>query len=589
MIRFLKKIYQLYGNKLTKWVFPTILFFYPFVTVNQGVDVSDSMYSFSNFLYFTRMEGMWVVSTYVANVIGFLLTHLPFGTTLLGMRIYTTLLVSGTVLLVYYMLKKWMPAWIVFAGELIAIGFCWIPTGILYNYLSYFLLTLGAILLYQGLVEEKDKYLVLAGITLGINVFVRIPNVTETLLIIGVWYYLYKKNVKLNQILTKTACCLAGYIGGVILPLIAILSQYGMQGILSMVTGLSGIQNSDDTYSAWSMIASVIDAYKRTSKWAFLIMIGIALGMAMFSCLKGKYEKEKKLLYLIGMAILLRFLWGRGMFSFRYYEDYSSMYEWGMLGLFLSWIAVIGMLASGKNSLEEKLWAVINLSILLVTPLGSNNYTFQNLNNLFLVAPFTLYAFVKWYRRKEGKGMLTGLSYPWKAMVAMVGIMIFVQSAGFHSQFAFRDGMDGSIRNYKLSTPDSLAGMYTTQENGKAITSLAEYFSKAEQELKTGYLSNNKEKEVILYGDCPGISFMLQIPFAISTPWPDLDSVSYETFVEDIASLEENPIVILRNVETVGELSAAKKEYLLQFMQKNQYTNLYNNGTYGVYAPQTNE
>ena len=77
----------------------------------------------------------------------------------------------------------------------------------------------------------------------------------------------------------------------------------------------------------------------------------------MFFLLKGKWEGFKKLVYLAGMAILLRFLWGRGMFSFRYYEDYTSMYEWGMIGLYLIWFASIYMLVSKKNTLEEKLWA----------------------------------------------------------------------------------------------------------------------------------------------------------------------------------------------------------------------------------------
>ena len=89
-----------------------------------------------------------------------------------------------------------MPAWIVFAGEMIAIGFCWIPSGILYNYLSYFFFTLGAILLYQGLVEEKDGYLLAAGFSLGFNVFVRIPNLTQMALITGLWFYLWQKKQK---------------------------------------------------------------------------------------------------------------------------------------------------------------------------------------------------------------------------------------------------------------------------------------------------------------------------------------------------------------------------------------------------------
>ena len=572
----LKKIYQQYYKVITTYIFPAILFLYPFLTVNQGVDVSDSTYSFSNFLYFERMEGMWVVSTYVANVMGWLLTKLPFGTTLLGIKVYATFLISGTVLLVYYMFRKWMPAWIAFVGEMIAIGFCWIPAGILYNYLSYFLFTLGAILLYQGLVEEKDKFLILAGVVLGINVFVRIPNLTEMALIVGLWYYLASKHKAINVIIEKMAKCLVGYIVGVLIPLVGVICRFGFSGISDMILGLSSVGSSDDTYSIWTMITSVIDAYKRTSKWVFLIVLGIAMGMAMFFLLRGKLEMVKKIVYVGGMAVLLRFLWGRGMFSFRYYEDYSSMYEWGMIGLYLIWIAAIYMLVSNKNSLEEKLWAVLVLVITAVTPLGSNNYTFQNLNNLFLTAPFGLYTYVKIFRRKAGAGIFSGITFPWKAMLVMIGAAILVQSAGFHGQFVFRDGMDGSKRSYRFEEPRVLAGMQTNETNGAAIQELIQYLDSKEL----------TQEEVILYGDCPGLSFILQKPFAIGTSWPDLASYHYDAFVQDLEGLDLAPMVIIRNVNTGGEQSVRKKEYLTAFMNSNEYVNIYNNGTYGVYVTQ---
>ena len=575
----LKNIYRQYYEVIAKYIFPVILFFYPFLTVNQGVDVSDSTYSFSNFLFFERMEGMWVMSTYVSNVVGWLLTKLPFGTTLLGMKIYATLLISATVLMVYFMFRKWMPAWIVFVGELVAVGFCWIPAGILYNYLSYFLLTMGAVLLYQGLVEEKDSLLIIAGIALGINVFVRIPNLTQMALIVGLWYYLASKHRKINVIVEKTLKCLLGYFIGIVVPLIGVVFRFGFSGIVEMIAGLTGIGSTDDTYSIWSMIVSVLEAYKRTSKWVFLIIIGIAMGMTMFFCFRGKWERIKKIAFVCGMALLLRFLWGRGMFSFRYYEDYTSMYEWGMVGLYLIWIAAIYMLISNKNSLEEKLWAVITMVITVITPLGSNNYTFQNLNNLFLAAPFAFYTFVKIFRRKPGKGLISGITFPWKAMLAMLAAMILIQSVGFHSQFSFRDGMDGTKRDYTFKNAKVLTGMQTTEANGEALQGLIQHMKE----------KNMEGREVVLYGDCPGLSFILNMPFAIGTSWPDLDSYSYESFVRDMEKLEGVPVVIIRNINTVGELSIQKKEYLLAFLNSNEYVNVYNNGTYGIYVTQREE
>ena len=53
---------------------PLILLLYPLCKSAVGVDYMDSMYSPGNFVFFQEMEGTWVIATYLANVIGFLIT-----------------------------------------------------------------------------------------------------------------------------------------------------------------------------------------------------------------------------------------------------------------------------------------------------------------------------------------------------------------------------------------------------------------------------------------------------------------------------------------------------------------------------------
>ena len=590
---YLKRLYRDYEKIWCNVVFPLILLVYPLVLVNQGIDVSDSTYSLTNFRYFREMEGMWVVSTYLANLGGWLLTCLPFGKTLLGMNIYTGLLVSATVLMVYGQLRKWMPAWIIFAGEMVAIGFLWIPTTILYNYLTYFLFALGTILLYKGLVEEKNGCLIASGAVLGLNVFVRIPNITEMALILGLWYYLTALGKPFSLIARKTGLCILGYVLGLVLPLGMVVFQYGFSGLTEAIAGLAAIQSTDASYSPFAMVASIVQAYFKSGKWLVILGIPTAFGMGMFAFKKGQYERGKKILFLIGILVILRFLWGRGMFSFRYYEDYSSMYEWGMMGLFLAWIAAAYMVGSAKTSAEEKLMAVFTIVILGITPLGSNNYTYQNLNNLFLVAPFTLYTFVKVYRYRKGNSPVSGLAFPWKAMVAVVGAMILLQSTGFHLQFTFRDGMDGTPRNATFSAPGTLAGMSTTWENAENIGSLHSWLE------ENGFTQEGTEggkTEVILYGDCPGLSFLYEIPFAIGTAWPDLDSYPYDSFVRELEGREtpgsekrQETLVILRKQEPSSEQGREKKEYLLEWMERNSYSCRYENKEYAVYLQEEME
>lgn len=575
----LQKLYQKYNNCITNWIFPLILLVYPLVKINQGIDVSDSTYSLGNYLFFDRLEGTWVISTYLSNVIGWLLTKLPFGTTLMGMNLYTGLLVSGLALGMYYLMRRWMPSWIVFVGEYIAIGFLWIPTTILYNYLTYVFFALGAVVLYKALAEEKDKLLIAAGILLGLNVWVRIPNLAEMALVVCVWYYCYLQKDKLGHASSavlataakKTGLCVIGYLAGVLVPLILILIQYGPAGIVEMVQGLSQISSGDDTYSIFSMIGATIAAYIRTAKWAGLILAGMIMGLAMFAVQKERFVTLKKIVYLVGICVLLRFFWGRGMFSFRYYEDYTSMYEWGMIGLYLAVAAVVYLLSGKGISSQERLMGMFSLVIVCITPLGSNNYTYQNLNNLFVVAPVTLYAFVKWFRRRYPVKNRV-LLFPTKAMLSVLACMILLQSTGFHFNFVFRDGMDGTKRDTVLAGLPVVEGMKTTKENAENISGLLHY-------IKT----EGNTETIICFGDCPGLPFLLQKPVAVDSAWPDLDSEPVEKLEKNLLSLKEFPTIIMRHTEPTSDSFTVKQELLHDYMKAKYYEAVYENAGYTVY------
>ena len=541
--------------------------------------MSDSTYSLGNYLFFDRLEGTWVISTYLSNVTGWLLTKLPFGTTLMGMNLYTGLFVSGLALGMYYLMRRWMPSWIVFMGEYIAIGFLWIPTTILYNYLTYVFFALGAVVLYKALAEEKDKLLITAGVFLGLNVWVRIPNLAEMALIVCVWYYCYLQKDKSHHASStvfvtaakKTGFCVVGYVVGFLVPLILILIQYGFGGIMEMVQGLSQISSGDESYSVFSMIMATVAAYIRTAKWAGFILAGMVMGLAMFSIQKGKFVTVKKLIYLAGICILLRFFWGRGMFSFRYYEDYTSMYEWGMIGLYLAIAASVYLLSGKGVSSQERLLGMLSLVVVCITPLGSNNYTYQNLNNLFIVAPVTLYAFVKWFRRRypvEKRVLL----FPTKAMLSVLAFMILLQSTGFHLNFVFRDGMDGNKRDTVLTGLPVVEGMKTTKENAESISGLLQYIE-----------TEGNAETIICFGDCPGLPFLLQKPVAVGSAWPDLDSEPVEKLEKNLLALEELPAIIMRHTEPTSDSFMVKQELLHDYMGAKHYEEVYENAGYTVY------
>lgn len=172
-------------------LFIVILAFYPLRHIGWGLDLWDTGYSYANFQYMgtDHMDPMWLFSTYLANAAGHGISMLPGAGTLIGMNLYTGLLVSLLALSGFFFCRKAlkMPAWTAFLGEFAALGLCWCPTAKLYDYLTYLFLFFCAVLLYFGLVKDKKWCLFGAGVCLGANVLVRFSNLPEAALILAVW------------------------------------------------------------------------------------------------------------------------------------------------------------------------------------------------------------------------------------------------------------------------------------------------------------------------------------------------------------------------------------------------------------------
>ena len=83
-------------SKILFWGAILILILYPLRHVGIGVDLWDAGYNYANFRYpgLEYMDSMWYYATWLANQVGAFLIRLPFAGTMLGVNIYTGLLVS---------------------------------------------------------------------------------------------------------------------------------------------------------------------------------------------------------------------------------------------------------------------------------------------------------------------------------------------------------------------------------------------------------------------------------------------------------------------------------------------------------------
>lgn len=538
-----------------------VFLLFPMRHAAWGLDLHDTGYNYANFLYggAEHMGSMWLFSTYLANVVGHLITMLPFGHTLLGMNLYTGLFITALSSMGYWFCTKklGMNQVITFVGELAAMCMCWCPTAKLYDYLTYVLFLGCFIWLYLGLTEDKKLYLVLAGICLGTNVFVRFSNLPEAGLILAVWVYAFLERFqtkKKGRALYYTLWCLVGYLGALALFGGWICFRYGLGEYLEGISRLFAMTDTATDYKATSMVMGMILPYWNSLYWIKRMLVFV-LAAFLFTlcgdyaplCLAKKPEDAQRYripMQRVGMTaallmigVMVFWLFYRGFTTF-YYYSYDPITWPGTIFLFLAMgMGAVDIFRPG-NQLKDKLLAGLLILVLVLTSLGSNNGILPSMNNLFVAAPFVLdraVRFAKWaWEKAKTKPESLGdfrLNFTAIALALWAIIAVcLVQFAGFGIRFAFCEGTGVQTIGYKVENIPALKGMTMSRERAQWMEEIGAYVQE----------KNLRGREVILYGWVPSLSFYLEMPAAFNT-WSDL--ASYNVTVME-AAMEQMQVQI---------------------------------------------
>lgn len=553
------------GKKILYRLYPLILLLYPLRHIRVGAEWWDTGYNYGNFTYMDRMDPMWLLSTYLGNAAGHLLTLLPGGGTMLGMNIYTGLFVSLLALGGYFFFTRriGLPRTVVFWGEMLAVSFCWCPTALLYNYLTYVLMGAGVILLYHALSGEARhawRYFTGAGVCLGVNVLVRFPNLAQAALILAVWAMALIRRQPWKETAKQTGQCLGGYLLGLGGGLAVIALRYGPRTYIDGIRRLLSMPSEASEYTAVSMVTQQLRNYLQNCIWLGYLAFFMILGLIVYAILPRKLNPLKNLGYVACVFCGFYYLMLQNMFNFKY-STKESAFQWGAV-LLTATLAVGAVTILRKKSAErEKLMCGLGILVILITPLGSNNHLYSAINNLFLVAPFTLWMltrFLCWLpgrltRSADRKGSSffgTVSLFPVKAMIVCILVMITVQGTLFGIGYVFSESNGGENLHTPIEGSEVLKGMLTSPERAEALNSLLAYVNR----------EGLKGQDIILYGQIPALSYYLEMPFAISA-WPDLPSYNYAVMTGDLERLAE-------------EIAAGQRDIPLVLLEKKQGTYL---------------
>jgi hypothetical protein len=509
-----------------------VLLLYPLRHILVGAEWWDTGYNYGNFMYMDHMDPMWYFSTYLATTLGNSFSHMS--ETMLGLNFFTGLIVSVIVILAYFFFwsKMQIPAWLVFIGEMLALSLCWCPTALLYNYLTYLLFAGAVMCLYVGLTTQISRFvmpwLMVAGFCLGVNVFVRFSNLPQMALILALWVYEILQHHKWKEILRKTLFCLAGYLLGVGIVLTEIHRIYGIDLYVQSITRLMQMPQEASSYTPVAMVIAQLQNYHQNLKWLVLPGILTIIATIVFTLCPAKLRKWGILPYVAVIMASFYYLMQHNMFNLKY-STKMSVFQWGVTFLTLTLLVCLIQIFRPGVTAKDKLMPGLCILILLISPLGTNNHLYTAINNLFLVAPYTLWMLYRFLRFSLQKrvGSFTISLMAVKTTLLCILLMIFVQSALFGWVYVFSESNGGENLHTKIENNAILKGIYTSPDRATAIGSLSEYVTAHDL---TG-------KEIILYGQIPAMSYYLEMPFAI-TSWPDLPSYNLSVMTADLEKLE---------------------------------------------------
>ena len=585
-----KKIYK--EITILDCIFLAVLVLLPFLHLAFGVEFTDTGYSLGNYENLEHMNLTWTIATFWANMVGKFFTILPMGHTWIGMKFYTTLVPVFTLLISYTFLKKYINRIIVFVGEILAISLFWCPTTILYNYLTYCLFTIVIILIIKGLEEDKWYLLLIAGIVLAFNVFVRFPNITEALLIVLVCFKGIIDKKKFSKTLATVGICIGGFIIGVAVNVLIIGLMYGFDSIPNMITSLFAMTDDNQTYKPTQMILAILTGYISYAKASILLIALTVFSFAASALIKRHmFRIITIIVQVILYGVFLFWAYKNHVYTV-HYNDYSSMYFWMVAFLMLGNIYSVWTMLRRKNSSAHKLMALAVLIVIWITPLGSNNALYPSMNNLFLVAPIVL--FMIWnelFRRRnfyelldlEAKNTMVSS----RVTIALLMISVMVHCSLFGFCHVFRDSGFPYNNHTAINGNSVLVGMHTNEERAETIEKLTEYVT------NEGLAKN---AEAVYYGNLPGLEYILGIPCAISHTWPDLGSYSDKTFekeLNDIATsgnyeYAEAPTVFVNtdlcpDIMNPGPDASTKEKILKNYLSDYGYYLAYEVGEIQVY------
>ena len=529
--------------------------------LRYGIDVQDTSSYLTKFRYFFE-KGTGGNALYY--LLGEFFGSLVFSVfpTLYAMNVTGLIVWSLMGIFIYRIFRPYLSSLPLSAAVLGGLAFSasWVRC-VNWNAWSMLFLTIGILFLLHGFDTGEKSWFAAAGFVLGINTFVRMPNIIFLGLVIAVAYFYLNEGIK-----KAAANCVPMIAGGAAAGAAGSLFSIVFLGFDKFMADLLWVMGStgdkESKHNIFDMLAQVgVGAMDGLRQW---IKYGVVIGAVIVLCLLIR-KLWKKDVTLLGAVLA-----GAAAVYIGVTRDVSVSSTPTLLSV-QNFIAYGGMAFGAFSAVwfykSEKRFAVLCLMealAMIFMTIGTD--TGSIFFRVYMAMPAAVMAAVLW------KLPLKEL----RVLAVFIVMLTLATGQNCNANYVYHDGEYGEAIDSTVDAP-VFEGVYTTASRAEYINRLMEL------------LAPYKEKELLTIGAFNVGHNVTDMKTFFDSAWSDLDYLSMEEFntvLDTKLSEGKVPVIVIATTKINGAYWVPEKiEILEELVQTELYETIYTDEWYSMYVP----
>ena len=552
----LKKIEYLVAVILTVTVLGVCVY-----QMRFGVDVQDTASYLTKFRYFfEKGTGGNALYYLLGEFFGSLIYHVV--PTLYALNVAGLIVWAMTGILIYRIMNPYLSTLPLIMAVLGGLGFSasWVRC-VNWNAWSMLFLTVGILFLLHGFDTNDKKWMIFSGFILGINTFVRMPNIMFLGLVIVVFVFYMNEGIK-KAVLSCVPMVIGGAIAGITGLLFSVIFLGSEKTLADILWLMGSTGDSESKHNIFDMVAQVaIGAMDGARQW---IKYGLVIGLIIAVCLFLKKILKKDMTLVGALAA------GAAALYIGFTRDvmYTSMP--GLISI-QNFIAYGGMLFGAFGAVwfyksEKRFASICLMEALAMIFMTIGTDTGSIFFRVYMALPAAVMAAVLWKLPQKEL----------RIMAVFIVALTLAAGQNCNQNFVYHDGEHGEPMDSTIDS-DVFEGVYTTASRAEYVNCLIKL------------LAPYGDKELLTIGAFNIGHNVTDMKTFFDSAWSDLDYLSMEEFntvLNEKMNAGNVPVIVIATEEINGAYWVPEKiELLEELVQEEMFECIHSDEWYSVYVP----